>query len=170
MAVKKFAKILLIVLAALVVVVAAGFMLFYFHASEIRFDYCDANVQVVTENHEYDEWLWDNGYRMIYPFFGNSTSINEGSVKSYVFGIGKENEPVYDAVNAPVAEYATQLVDEYENRVKTSYKVTNADGKLTIVLSVIAYPESIDEEAVEINKEFVFDISNASLDNLPTLL
>ena len=113
MAVKKFAKILLIVLAALLVVGAAGFMLFHFHASEIRFDYCDANVQVVTEDHEYDEWLWDNGYRMIYPFFGNSTSINEGSVT--VSRGGEEFEIPSDGVILSVGYRPTPVAEKAKN-------------------------------------------------------
>lgn len=171
MTAKRSTRIVLFVLAAIIVLCATGFMLFYFHASAIRFDYCDSNLQIVSDDYEQDEWLSENGYNMIFPFFGNSVNLGEyGQSKSYPFGIGEANEPVYSAVNGPIYEYAMQMVYDYENRVKINYTVTETDGRLRVVLSGKAYPESIDGDAVDIEKTFVFDVENASLEKLPVLL
>jgi len=158
-------KIVLIVLVAIVAVLAIGFGIFYLNVSQIRFDYCDSNVYVDAP--DLDKLL-DSGYIMSYPFFGNSATISSGDVYGFPFGIGEQNIPVYDAVNVHIRGWAYATVTEYDNRVKIDYNV-ESDGKtLTVVLNGTG--EKADGVEEKIEKTFVFDIENASLDNLPKLL
>ncbi len=136
----------------------------------MRFDYTSASVYTYTDAPEYDDWLYNNGYKMEYPFFGNSSSLEPyGMVYSYPFGfMGEHNEPIYNAVNAHIYKYACDMTDTYQNMLRVGYKVDISDDEstLTITFSGEVYPDGIDKEPLPLEKTFVFDIENASLENL----
>lgn len=172
-------KAVLITICVLVALLAAAGGIYYLYADQIRFDYVDGNMSVVTDDYELDERMREEGYGVHYPFFGNSATLteNSGGVKGYPLGASEKNEPVYKRVQAPISDYYWGLMDEYENNIKMSYDVTN-DGKLlTVTFDVTAYPGGIENEGVKtdengdaIGKTFVFDIENASLQRLPKLI
>ncbi len=167
----KTKKALIITLAIIFAVVTIVIACFYFYADAIRFDYCDSSITVVGSSSEEDIWLRDNGYTITLPYFGNSASLEGyGAVKSYPFGIGKNNESVYAAVNNPIYEYGYQLTAKYQNRVKINYTVENNGSTLIVHLNGTALPESITDEPISVDKTFTFNIENAGLDNLPFLI
>lgn len=165
---KKPLRIFVAIVAIFALLCAAGFAVFYFYADAIRFDYCDTTTYLVDEN---SEQLERDGYGLTVPFFGNSMTLSEhGSAKHYIFGIGQNNEPVYSAVNDVLGVYALRMTDAYKNRIKSDYEVINNGKTLTVIITGLAYPDSIDGEAVGINKTFTFDIENAGLSKLPQLI
>lgn len=164
---KKSKKRLPIVLAAILLVFCAAGIGFYLYASEIRFDYCDANVY--ADSSDLDALL-ESGCEMIYPFFGNSASLTEGRAYHYPLGIGSDKRPIYTAVNSPIHAWAESVVTQYQNRVKVGYTVINEGNILTVQMRGAAYPDGLDGDAVEISKDFVFDVENVNLDKLPILL
>lgn len=164
---KKSKKIFLIVLAAVLLVICAAGIGFYLYASEIRFDYCDASVY--ADSSDLDALL-ESGCEMVYPFFGNSASLTQGQTYSYPLGIGSNTRPVYTAVNSPIHDWAESVTTQYQNRVKVGYTVVNEGNTLTVQMRGSAYPDGLDGDAVEIKKDFVFDIENVNLDKLPILL
>lgn len=150
----------------LIVFCAAGIG-FYIYASEVRFDYCDASVY--SDSADLDQLL-ESGCEMIYPFFGNSASLSEGRIYSYPFGIGSDKAPFYAAVNSHIHAWTEQITTQYRNCVKVGYEVINEGDTLTVQMRGSAYPDGIDGESVDIEKDFIFDIKNASPDNLPKII
>lgn len=151
---KKSAKIILIALVAIVLAGAIGFMILYIKCNEIRFDYAPVH--------------WRTGVsEMELPFFGNKMLVgDEGGGYASPFELGLKNIPVYDAVNDPILQYSLWTAKQYENGIQiTNYEVEN-DGK-TLTVKLIGTGDN-GEGAEPIEKVFVFDIENASLDNLPT--
>lgn len=172
-------RVILIVICVLVGLLAIAGIIYYLYADQIRFDYVDGNMSVVTDNYELDERMIEEGYGIHYPFFGNSATLteNSGGVKGYPLGASEKNEPVYQRVQVPISDYYWGLMKEYENNIKMTYDVAN-DGKLlTVTFDVTAYPNGIERDGVKtdengdpIGKIFIFDIENASLSHLPKLI
>ena len=163
---KKALKIFIPIIVLLIIGIIAG-ICFYLYASEIRFDYCDAEEYI--DSADLDD-LKASGCQMIYPFFGNSVSLTSGRHYSYPLGIGQGNESVYSAANSVIHSWAEKTVTQYQNKVKISYSVNN-DGKiLTVLMSGDAYPDDITGQSILIEKEFIFNIENAGKDNLPQLM
>ena len=152
----KTAKILLTALAALVLAGAIGFMILYFNVNAIRFDYVKAGMGVPSTNSH-----------VVYPFFGNKLMLGEsGAMYSPPLGLGMKNIRVYLAVNDPISTYTHWIIRQYEGGVQITDYIVENDGKtLTVKLSGTANNGG---ETIPIEKVFIFDIENASLDNLPT--
>lgn len=148
----KAVKALLIVLAAIVMVGAIGFTILYVNVNAVRFDYVSLNFSA------------GNSYIEI-PVFGNKLTLESGGTYVFPFGLGVKNLDVYDAVNAPIHLFSLKTASQYENGVHiTDYEVEN-DGKLlSIKISGTAQNGG---ETIPIEKLFVFNIENASPDNLP---
>ena len=153
---KKSAKIILIALVAIVLAGAIGFMILYIKCNTIRFDYVRAQYGI-----------GDSDSVMYVPFFANKMLLLEyGAGYSSPFELGLKNIPVYDEVNSPIHEYAFWTARQYENGIQlTDYEVEN-DGKTLTVKLFGTGDNGAGTEPIE--KVFVFDIENASLDNLPT--
>lgn len=163
----KAKKFIIWIVVGVLIAGAIASLCFYFYASEIRFDHCDADVYVDSADLD---TLRESGCQMIYPFFGNSVSLTRGRHYSYPLGIGKGNETVYSTVNSVIHSWAEETVTTYQNRVNVGYSVQNDGKTLTVAFGGSVYPYGIDSEAVPIEKTFVFDIENAGVDNLPKLI
>ncbi len=149
----KAVKALLIVLAAIVMVGAIGFTILYVNVNAVRFDYVSRNFSIGNSD-------------IKIPFFGNKIMIGEsGGIYATPLGMGVKNLKVYDAVNDPIYLFSSKTASKYENGVHiTDYQVEN-DGKLlSIKISGTAQNGG---ETIPIEKLFVFNIENASPDNLP---
>ena len=158
---KKIVPIAGVVLAIVVIAVVISCMVIYINADAIRFDYVDCNVYV-ADGSVYPE---ENGYSIRYPFFGNSAMLGEfGASYGFPLGAGEKNVEVYQTVNDPIYVWARVTVAKYENRVNIGYTVENDGRTLTVELSGTA---NDGENTVPVEKVFVFDIENASPDNLP---
>ena len=151
---KKSAKIILIALVAIVLAGAIGFMILYIKCNEIRFDCAPSH------------WGTD-GSTMELPFFGNKMLVgDEGGSFASPFELGLKNIPVYNEVNGPIIQYSVWKAHQYKNGIQiTDYEVEN-DGK-TLTVKLIGTGDN-GEGAEPIEKVFIFDIENASLDHLPT--
>ena len=152
----KTVKILLTALAALVLAGAIGFMILYFNVNAIRFDYVEAGWHSPSTNSN-----------VVYPFFGNKLMLGEsGPVYGPPLGLGMKNIRVYLAVNDPISTYTHWISRQYEGGVQITDYIVENDGKtLTVKLSGTANNGG---ETIPIEKVFIFDIENASFDNLPT--
>ena len=150
----KTAKILVIALAAIVLAGAVTFAVLYVNYNAISFDYVSRQSNS------------GNSYLNI-PVFGNKLMLSEGGDFSAPFDLGMKNLDVYDAVNSPIYAYAVFMTGKYKDGVQlTDYEVNNDGGKtLTVTLKGTADNGG---KTVKIEKVFIFDIENASLDNLPT--
>lgn len=150
----KTAKILIIALAAVVLAGAVTFAILYVNYNAISFDH------VSRQSH------LGNSYLNI-PVFGNKLMLSEGGNFSSPFDLGMKNLDVYDAVNSPIYAYAVFMAGKYKDGVQlTDYEVNNDGGKtLTVTLKGTADNGG---QTVKIEKVFIFNIENASLENLPT--
>lgn len=152
---KKTAKILLIALASLVLIGAIAFVILYINVNAIRFDYVDRG----SNRHNVNDSI-------TIPFFGNKLILGDyGSVYSPPLGLGTKTIDVYMSVNDPIGAYTFWLKTKYENGVHIRYEVEN-DGK-TLTVKLFGSGDN-GEKTEPIEKVFVFDIENVSLDNYPT--
>lgn len=152
---KKTAKILLIALASLVLIGAIAFVILYINVNAIRFDYVDRGSNRLNVNDS-----------ITIPFFGNKLILGDyGSVYGPPLGLGMKNIDVYMSVNDPIGAYTFWLQTQYKNGVHIRYEVENDGKNLTVKLTGSG---DNGEKTEPIEKVFVFDIENASLDNLPT--
>ena len=143
--VKKIAKVSLIVLVSLAVLIGAAAAVCYYNITAIRFEQTDG--------------IW---FGVNIPFFCNPLlSDQPGIYVGRPFNWGLKELKVYDAVNGPIGRWAVNLSDTYgRDEIDIEYNVEN-DGK-TIKVN---FSGTAGDTPVE--KEFVFDIQNASPDNLP---
>lgn len=152
---KKTAKILLIALASLVLIGAIAFTVFYINVNAIRFDYVDSGFSRLNTNDS-----------VTLPFFGNKLILCDyGRMYSPPLGLGMKTIDVYMAVNSPISAYTFWLQTQYENGVHIKYEVEN-DGK-TLTVKLFGSGDN-GEKTEPIEKVFIFDIENASLDHYPT--
>lgn len=165
--ISKRGKIAIIAVVAVVILAAAGFLWLYINASAIRFDYYNARTMVADEN---SDALSEQGFGVDFPYFGNKAVMEDAHVFSFPFGIGEENIPIYQAINTVLDGWALDVSREYNNLVKCDYTVENNGKTLTVDFDVTAYPDGLDAEPQMIEKTFVFDIENVSVDNLPKLI
>jgi len=170
---KGSAKAVLILVLAIVLVLGGVFAYFYIDITQIRFDYTNSHISVC--NTEEDALLGEQGYGMNYPFFGNSNIISDGgsTYSIHIWPMGEATErniPVYMAVNDVLSEYGYELMKEYRNNLKMDYTVEKDDKTIKVEFTSIAYPDGVDKEGITLKKTFVFNIENASRNNMPTLI
>lgn len=150
----KTAKILLIALASFVLVGAVAFAIYYININTISFDHVSWKIYS------------DHAYTNI-PYFGNKLMLGEtGGAYNPPLGLGLKNEDVYAAVNYPIHLFSSIITTKYDRVDLTDYEVRNDEGK-TLTVKLIGTAND-GGETIPIEKVFVFNIENASLDNLPT--
>ena len=153
----KIPLIILSVLLSLVLLFVIGYGIFYLQVDAVRFDYTSATM------------LGDGqGYQKVStPFFGNSLMLNEGGFyKVYRLEPGIKNLPIYDAINGYMFNWSLYITEKYQ-KVDIDYTV-DRDGDI-IIINLNGSGSNDDEQAAAIEEKFVFDVSDASLDNLPKL-
>lgn len=165
----------------------AGIGLNNYTEYDIVFGYTDAkhNLRAYPEGsyqgmdseefEEYEKMLDEHQFGGSYPVFGNPQ--NPGPMKNDTDAYHK-TEHVYLALNDPLYLYVWGVVRDYiksdtdpyrNNLVYMDYDV-ESDGKtLTVTFNNIGYPDGLDSEPVEFGHTFIFDIENASVNNMPTL-
>ena len=143
--VKMIAKVFLIVLLSLAFLIGVGLSILYFNVTAIRFEQSDGAYFGVN-----------------IPFFRNQfLAKGEAGYPISIFNWGYKEVEVYSAVNLPLQQWAWSISVLHEGEeIDIGYDVEN-DGK-TIKVD---FSGTAGDTPVE--KEFVFDIQNASLDNLP---
>ena len=153
----KIPLIILSVLLSLVLLFVIGYGIFYLQVDAVRFDYTSATM------------LGDGqGYQKVStPFFGNSLMLNEGGFyKVYRLEPGIKNLPIYDAINGYMFNWSLYITEKYQ-KVDIDYTV-DRDGDI-ITINLNGSGSNDDEQAAAIEEKFVFDVSDASFDNLPKL-
>ena len=148
--------IILSVILALILIAAITIGVIYINAAAVRFDHVDCDNIIGLE--------LKDGSTVNYPFFGNSLMISEGG-GSYG-GVGLENIDVYGAVNMPVCAYVEYLARRvFIGGINLDYTVEQSGGILTVNLNAIGTDDS--GKDISINKKLIFNIENASPENLP---
>lgn len=161
MPIKKSLKIPLIILSvllSLVLLFVIGYGIFFLLADSVRFDYTRSTMSCDDKC----------GYQNVStPFFGNSLILNEGGFYiGYLLEPGLKNIPIYDAINGYMLNWSLYITVKY-HKVDIDYTV-DRDGDIIVVnLSGNAIDDG--EQTIPIKEKFVFDVSNASLENLPRL-
>lgn len=155
-------KIPLIVTAVIFILAAASFIAFRTFIHTIYFEYDDiGGIGCWTNDDEYNEYerLMSEGYIISRPNFRNKTPWGEEDTKD-----------VYSAVNKYMFDYASEITETYKNYAKLDYTVNVKENEtLTVAFTGMGYFYD-EREPVGIDKTFVFDIRNASVDNPPKLI
>ena len=99
------------------------------------------------------------GYYIKHPEFEDTFSFN------YV-----EEFDIYLAVNDPLSCYAHDVASTYRNYATLDYTVSLEKNILTVTYTGWGYPADGTGEPQCLDKVYVFDVSNASLDNHPRLV
>ncbi len=176
----KAVKISLFVLAGLIVIYFA----YYFYAVHFSLNYTNAAAPRSSAaaqangyefGSEFDSFLEEHGYRIEAPFFGNKLLLGEGEGFGYMAPVliddlsyGKLCN-VYDAINDPIYDYVKDLSQKSNALGKVGYTVEQSDGILKVRFTGELYntDASVSEK---VDKEFVFDVKNASIFNAPVLV
>ncbi|MCM1298701.1 MAG: hypothetical protein NC203_07155 [Firmicutes bacterium] len=157
----------LIVILPLVLLTVLIFGSIYLYSEAVIFDHRDCNT--VRSFVPYRE-----GYSVKYPRFGNpmmiGIDVDENGTTGRIYSLtlgkgGMKNVPVYDALNGPLCLWVDYIAAKYENRVDIDYTLEQDSRTVTVNLTVSA--EDGDGNTVPVRQEFVFDIENASPNNLP---
>lgn len=169
-----------IVILSIVVVLVGAMTAGYFYCTQIRFDYVSGNMIPLVGDEETFNRMVEEKYGFTYPFFGNSTAIGgkngEEGGGGYGIMVGPvgdkttENIAVYSEVNNVIGDYGYSLSDKYSAFFKTSYTVENNGKTLAVHFTGKAFTEDLSEVTEEFEKTFIFNIEDASLKKLPTLI
>ena len=153
----KIPLIILSVLLSLVLLFVIGYGIFYMQVDAIRFDY--TNTMMGGDG--------TGNQTVVTPFFGNSLMLNEGGFyKVYRLEPGIKNLPIYDAINGYMSNWSLYITTKYQ-KVDIDYTV-DRDGDI-ITINLNGSGSNDGEQAATIEEKFVFDVSDASPENLPKL-
>ena len=167
---KKTAKIRLTILCSILGLILLLFALLgalYLYADSVVFGHIDSSNVIVSEGLDVPY----NEYPVRYPWFGNPLTINEGAagIVSPFAGGGVKNLSVYNAINDPIFLWINfYLSDRYDRRFTLDYTMEQDSKTISVRLVGTAYES--DGSAVPLDQSFIFDIENASPDNLPAWL
>lgn len=169
---KKAAKIRLIILCSilgLILLFFASLGVLYIYADSVVFGHKDISSVPVLEGVKTPA----EDYPVNYPWFGNPLMMLSGSDGGRIYNLvfergGDKNIGVYTAVNDPIDMWIDYLSDRYERRFTLDYTMEQDSKSIAVHLTGTAYEE--DGTAVPLDQSFLFDIENASPDNLPKWL
>lgn len=169
---KKAAKIRLIILCSilgLILLFFASLGVMYIYAESVVIGHVDISSVPVLEGIETPA----EDYPVNYPWFGNPLMMLGGSGGGRSYNLvfergGDKNIGVYMAVNDPIDLWINYLSDRYERRFTLDYTMEQDSKSIAVHLTGTAYEE--DGTAVPLDQSFLFDIENASPDNLPKWL
>ena len=169
---KKAAKIRLIILSSvlgLILLLFAAFGLLYLYADLVVFAHRDTSSFALREEVDAPP---EGEYLVNYPWFGNPLMIpsnDEGRVFALTFGHGgAKNIWVYMAVNDPITMWIDFLAERYDGRFTVDYTMEQDSKSISIHFTGTACDD--EGSAVPLDRSFLFDIENASPENLPALL
>ena len=166
----KAAKIRLIVLCSILGLILLFFAFLgglYIYSNAVVFSHVDNTASAPS-----DPDIYDDRYPVRYPWFGNPLMIYEGG--GGIYGIvfndgGEKNIPVYNAVNDPMVLWVDFYLNyKYDRRFTLDYTVEQNSRTISVHLAGTAYETN--GAAVPLDQSFIFDIENASPDNLPKWL
>ena len=168
---KKAAKIRLIILSSLfglLLLLFAVLGLLYLYADSVVFGHIDTSF--VTAHIDIDISAAD--YPVNYPWFGNPMMMSSiASYRTYSAFLGSggtKNIWVYMAVNDPIISWIDYLSDRYDGRFTVDYTMEQDSKSISVHLAGTAYDD--EDDAVPLDQSFLFNIENASHENLPTWL
>ena len=162
----KIPLIILSIILVLIIAITIASAIFYFNVDALRFDHVDTAGKCAANSYNLsEEEMKAQGYYIKTPFFGNSVMIGEtGGYNLYFMEPGVKNIPVYDAVNSPIDAWSSYIVSRYNNQIKVDYDLIQDDKSITVTMNGFAVE---DGKNIPINEKFVFNIENASPENLP---
>ena len=153
----------LIVLLSIVALAAAAYGGIYLYSEQVIFEHRDCSTAYAPVKYEYSE-----GYSINYPFFANPLALSgcDGTSYALIFGSGGEkNIPVYNAVNDPIYTWVNYLSSRYKRHVNLDYTMEQ-DSK-AILVSLSGNVTDDEGKIIPLEQKFVFNIENASPENLP---
>ena len=167
---KKAAKIRLIILSSvlgLFLLLFAVLGLLYLYADSVVFAHIDSTDVAIREGID----IHFDDYPINYPWFGNPMMLNEGAAGTYGLFCGSggyKNIDVYMVVNDPIDLWVRYLSIRYDRRFTLDYTLEQDSKTISVYLTGTAYDD--DGSAVPLDQSFLFNIENASPENLPMWL
>ena len=166
----KAAKIRLIILCSILALILLFFAFLgglYIYSNTVVFSHIDNTAPLPSAPD-----ISADDYPVRYPWFGNPLMIHEdgGGIYTIVSNDGGlKNIPVYNAVNDPMVLWVDFYLNyRYDRRFTLDYTLEQNNSTITVHLTGTAY--NADGSAVPLDQNFIFDIENASPDNLPKWL
>lgn len=157
--------IIISVIIAVLLIAVIVLAVFLAQVNAVRFDHVENSGRYAANAYNLSaEEAQAQGYSVKTPFFGNSLMIAGGTYTVYFMNAGAENIAVYDAVNSPIDMWANYAVARYDNRVKADYDIVQDDKTIEVTMNGTA---DVEGKTVDISEKFVFNIENASPENLP---
>lgn len=167
-ALKKPIKVSLIVLLIIITVATVGLGILgicYLNADALKFEHVDSSWLIGLPIKE--------GSSINYPHFGNLMTLGldsngkfAGTVAPFMGTGGRKNLVVYDAVNTVVFANVDYLARrECSEGINLDYTVKQDNKTITVNLNGTGTDSS--GKNVSIDKALVFNIENASAENLP---
>ena len=164
----KIPVVILLVLLTVILLVVITVGALYLYSNLVVFDHRDTSevpVRVEIDAPSNDE------YPVNYPWFGNPLMLYGGTGRDFalVFSNGGEkNIDVYMAVNDPITMWVNYLGERYDRRFTLDYTMEQDSKNISVYFTGTA--EDNDGSTIPLNQNFLFNIENASPDNLPTWL
>ena len=163
----KIPLIILSVLLALFLIIAIAFGALYLYSDMVIFDHRDITDIPFYESID----VPSESYSVNYPWFGNPMMLSGGGGKTFTLTLGsggEKNLRVYSAVNDPIYIWIHYLGERYDGRVSLDYTMEQDSKTISVHLSGAA--DDDDGSSVPLEQSFIFNIENASPDNLPKWL
>lgn len=167
---KKAAKIRLIILCSILALILLFFAFLgglYIYSNMVVFSHVDNTASLPSAPD-----ISADDYPVRYPWFGNPLMIHKdgGGIYTIVFNDGGEkNIPVYNAVNDPMILWVDFYLNyRYDRRFTLDYTLEQTGKTISVRLTGTAY--ETDGAAVPLDQSFIFNIENASPENLPAWL
>lgn len=164
---QKNVNIVLSILLGLFLLIAITFGALYLYSDMVIFDHRDITDIPFYESIDAQY----ESYSVNYPWFGNPMMLSGGGGRTFAITLGSggaKNVWVYTAVNEPIDMWIDYLCMRYGGRVSLDYTMEQDSRTISVHLSGTA--EDDDGSIVPHEQSFLFDIENASPDNLPKWL
>ena len=162
----KIPVIIISVLLALILLIAIGCGALYLYSDAVIFDHRDVSAVSLSEFIDAPP----DSYSVNYPWFGNPMMLSGGDGRTFSLTLGSGGEKnvwVYTAVNNPIDTWVDYLGARYDGRFSLDYTMEQDSKTISVHLTGTADDNG---SSVPLEQSFIFNIENASPENLPTWL
>ncbi len=156
---RKTKKIILIIVCSFLGLIALAAIGLAIYIADIPLDNYYNHTHYICFSEDEGERLQAEGYTINSPWFEDTSS----------FGM-MEEWPIYNEIVDPLQCYAMDVCYTFRNYAKLDYTVTLENDTLTIAFTGWGYPDMGKGEPLCLDKVYVFDVSNVSVENLPRLV
>lgn len=166
---RKTKKIILIILCSFLGLILAGVIALLIYEAQIPLDnyysrghfiyFSDGGEESGFSEEDRIRMQEKEGYHVNYPWFEDTISFNV-----------IEEWDIYNEIIDPLQCYAMDVSYTYRNYAKLDYTVSSEKDMLTIAFTGWGYPDEGKGKPECLDKVYVFDVSNVSVNNLPRLV